>query len=145
MDRDLPTRHYQILDSDDCHACESHYLNGADPGLAFSPIQATREQLRGMPSHFIVYAEHDCLRDHAHVYIGNLLQADVQVGAYLGSGAFHSFVCDLRPSIDHLADARSQSPAAQLAAGPRRDRRHHRRDARGHSVARRSHCTICTD
>ena len=40
----------------------------------------------------MVYAEHDCLRDHAHVYIGNLLSADVKVGAYLGSGAFHSFV-----------------------------------------------------
>jgi acetyl esterase len=72
-----------------------------DPRVA--PLQATLEQLRGLPPALIITAENDVLRDEGEAYAHKLADAGVTVTATRYLGTVHDFVM-----LNALAD----TPAA---------------------------------
>ena len=57
-----------------------------------SPLQASIEQLSGLPPALIINGENDVLRDEGEAYALKLLEADVPVTAVRYHGTIHDFV-----------------------------------------------------
>jgi acetyl esterase len=57
-----------------------------------SPLQASTDQLKGMPPTLIITAENDVLRDEGEAYAHKLMQADVPVTALRMLGTIHDFM-----------------------------------------------------
>jgi acetyl esterase len=64
-----------------------------------SPLQASLEQLRGLPEALIIVGENDVLRDEGESYAHKLMQAGVTVTATRYLGTIHDFVM-LNPIAD---------------------------------------------
>lgn len=64
-----------------------------------SPLQASVEQLRGLPPALIINGEFDVLRDEGEAYAHKLMEAGVQVTAVRYHGTIHDFVM-LNPITD---------------------------------------------
>ena len=64
-----------------------------------SPLQASFEQLHGMPPALIIVGENDVLRDEGEAYAHKLMQAEVKVTATRYLGTIHDFVM-LNPITD---------------------------------------------
>jgi acetyl esterase len=64
--------------------------NVKDPTV--SPLQASVEQLSGLPPALIINGENDVLRDEGEAYALKLLEADVPVTAVRYHGTIHDFV-----------------------------------------------------
>jgi len=71
-----------------------------------SPLRASIDQLRGLPSALVITGECDVLRDEGEAYARKLIQADVYVTATRYLGTIHDFVM-----LNALAD----TPAARGA------------------------------
>jgi acetyl esterase len=57
-----------------------------------SPLQASVEQLSGLPPTFIIVGENDVLRDEGEAYARKLMQAGVKTTATRYLGTIHDFV-----------------------------------------------------
>ncbi len=57
-----------------------------------SPLRATSDQLRGLPSALIIVAENDVLRDEGEAYAHKLMQAGIEVTALRSLGTIHDFM-----------------------------------------------------
>jgi acetyl esterase/lipase len=57
-----------------------------------SPLQASVEQLKGLPPALIINGENDVLRDEGEAYALKLLEAGVRVTAVRYHGTIHDFV-----------------------------------------------------
>lgn len=68
----------------------SNQTNLKDPMVSL--LQASVEQLKGLPSALIINAENDVLRDEGEAYALKLLEAGVRVTAVLYHGTIHDFV-----------------------------------------------------
>ena len=64
-----------------------------------SPLQASVEQLRGLPPALIINGEFDVLRDEGEAYAHKLIDAGVPVTAVRYHGTIHDFVM-LNPITD---------------------------------------------
>ena len=64
--------------------------NRKDPKV--SPLQATLEQLKGLPPALVINGENDVLCDEGEAYARKLLEAGVRVTAVLYHGTIHDFV-----------------------------------------------------
>lgn len=71
-----------------------------------SPLNATLEQLRGLPRALVITDENDVLRDEGEAYARKLMQAGVQVTAIRYLGTIHDFV---------MLNALRDTPAAKSA------------------------------
>jgi acetyl esterase len=60
--------------------------------VTISPLQATIEQLKGLPSSLIITAENDVLRDEGEAYAHKLIEAGVKVTAVRYLATLHDFV-----------------------------------------------------
>ena len=56
-----------------------------------SPLQASLDELRGLPRTMVITGEADVLRDEAEAYVRKLMAADVSVVATRYLGAVHGF------------------------------------------------------
>ncbi|GAB3606578.1 alpha/beta hydrolase [Conyzicola nivalis] len=92
--------------------------------ITASPLRATLDQLRGLPSALLLVDENDVLRDEGEAYASKLREAGVPVTAVRYNGTIHDFML-LNPlsesratraavaqAIDHLKIAFSQTPPA---------------------------------
>ena len=73
---------------------------------AVSPLQASLDQLKGLPPALIITAEFDPLRDEGEAYAHKLIEAGVQVTATRYLGTIHAFV---------VLNAIAGTPAARAA------------------------------
>ena len=71
-----------------------------------TPLNATTEQLQGLPEALIIVDENDVLRDEGEAYARKLMQAGVRVTAVRYNGTIHDFV-----SLNPI----SETPAARAA------------------------------
>jgi acetyl esterase len=71
-----------------------------------SPLQATLEQLKGLPPALIMNGEFDVLRDEGEAYAHKLIEAGVRVTAVRFHGTIHDFV---------LLNAITNTPAPRAA------------------------------
>ena len=69
------------------------------PEITASPLQATLDQLRGLPPALIINGEHDVLRDEGEAYARKLTQAGVPLTQVRYAGTIHDFVL-LNPITD---------------------------------------------
>ena len=81
------------------------------PEITASPLQATLDQLRGLPPALIINGEHDVLRDEGEAYARNLTQAGVPVTQVRYAGTIHDFVL-LNPITDTPAPRAAIAQAA---------------------------------
>jgi acetyl esterase len=82
----------------------SNQTNIKEPTV--SPLQASIDRLRGLPSTLIINGEFDVLRDEGEAYAHKLMEAGVQVTAVRYHGTIHDFV---------MLNALSDTPAARGA------------------------------
>lgn len=75
-----------------------------------SPLQASLEQLRGLPPALIITDENDVLRDEGEAYAHKLIQAGVSVTAIRYVGTIHDFVL-----LNALKDTPAACGAIELA------------------------------
>lgn len=73
---------------------------------SLSPLQATIDQLKGLPTALVITAENDVLRDEGEAYAHKLMQAEVNVTAVRFEGTIHDFV---------MLNALAKTPAARGA------------------------------
>lgn len=71
-----------------------------------APLNATVDQLRGLPEALIITAENDILRDEGEAYARKLWEANVRVTCVRYLGTIHNFV---------MLNAIADSPAARAA------------------------------
>jgi acetyl esterase len=71
-----------------------------------TPLNATLEQLKGLPEALIAVDENDVLRDEGEAYARKLIQAGVRVTSVRYNGTIHDFV---------LLNAISETPAVRAA------------------------------
>jgi len=71
-----------------------------------SPLQATTEQLKGLPSALIIVDENDVLREEGEAYARKLMQAGVEVTPVRVLGTVHDFA---------MLNALAETPATKLA------------------------------
>lgn len=71
-----------------------------------SPLQATLEQLKGLPPALVINGEFDVLRDEGEAYAHKLIEAGVRVTAVRFHGTIHDFV---------LLNAIAETPATRGA------------------------------
>jgi len=81
------------------------------PEITASPLQATLDQLRGLPPALIINGEHDVLRDEGEAYARKLTQAGVTVTQVRYAGTIHDFVL-LNPITDTPAPRAAIAQAA---------------------------------
>jgi acetyl esterase len=79
--------------------------------ITASPLQASLDQLRGLPPATIVNGEHDVLRDEGEAYARKLSQAGVPVTEVRYSGTIHDFVL-----LNPIATTPAPRPAIAQAA-----------------------------
>lgn len=60
--------------------------------ITASPLQASAEQLRGLPEAFIITDQNDVLRDEGEAYAQKLIDAGVKVTAVRYNGTVHDFM-----------------------------------------------------
>jgi acetyl esterase len=77
-----------------------------------SPLQASLEQLQGLPPASVITDQNDVLRDEGEAYAEKLAQAGVTVTSLRYNGTVHDFVM-----LNALAD----TPAAKGAIGQAND------------------------
>jgi acetyl esterase len=77
-----------------------------------SPLQATLEQVQGLPPALVITAESDVVRDEGEAYAHQLMQAGVQVTATRYLGTIHDFV---------MLNALTHTPAARAAIAQAND------------------------
>jgi len=75
----------------------SNDTNRREPTV--SPLQASLEQLHGLPEALIIVGENDVLRDEGELFAHKLMQAGVTVTATRYLGTIHDFVM-LNPIAD---------------------------------------------
>jgi acetyl esterase len=68
----------------------SNQTNRKEPTV--SPLQASIDQLRGLPTALIINGEFDVLRDEGEAYAHKLMEAGVPVRAVRYHGTIHDFV-----------------------------------------------------
>ncbi len=83
---------------------EPNVAKRADPHL--SPLNASLEQLKGLPQALVITDENDVLRDEGEAYARKLTQAGVRVTSTRYNGTIHDFV---------MLNALAQTPAAIAA------------------------------
>jgi acetyl esterase len=71
-----------------------------------SPLQASTEQLKGLPPTLIINGELDVLRDEGEAYARKLMEAGVVVTAVRYHGTIHDFV---------MLNSITKTPAARAA------------------------------
>lgn len=82
-----------------------------------SPLQATLEQLRGLPPALVITDEADVLRDEGEAYGRKLRQAGVDVTAVRYEGVFHDFMMlNVLAETNANHDATAQTAQALKAA-----------------------------
>jgi len=79
--------------------------------ITASPLQATTEQLAGLPSALIIVDENDVLRDQGEAYARKLIEAGVEVTALRALATCHDFVM-----LNPLAATPATRAAIRLAA-----------------------------
>ena len=89
----------------------SNDANRKEPTV--SPLQASLEQLRGLPPTLIIVGENDVLRDEGEAYAHKLMQANVEVTATRYLGTIHDFVM-LNPIADTPAPRGAISQASNM-------------------------------
>jgi acetyl esterase len=76
-----------------------------------SPLQATVEQLRGLPPALVITDEADVLRDEGEAYARKLREAGVEVTAVRYEGVFHDFMM-----LNALAETNANRQATRQTA-----------------------------
>lgn len=91
---------------------DAYAPNAADRRkITASPLQATADQLRGLPPALILTSENDVLRDEGEGYARKLLEAGVSVTAVRYLGTIHDFMM-----LNGIADTPARESATNLAA-----------------------------
>lgn len=80
--------------------------------ITASPLLATEEQLKGLPSALIITDENDVLRDEGEQYAKKLSTAGVEVTAVRYLATIHDFVL-----LNAIADTPATKSAIELASG----------------------------
>ena len=83
---------------------DNQTTNVQDPLV--SPLQASVEQLKGLPSTLIITGENDVLRDEGEAYAHKLMEAGVPVASVRYLGTIHDFM---------MLNALANTPAAEEA------------------------------
>jgi acetyl esterase len=78
--------------------------------ITTSPLQASKEQLAGLPPALIITAEADVLRDEGEAYANKLREAGIRVTAVRFQGTIHDFVM-----LNALANTAAARGAIALA------------------------------
>src|SRR5437773_11456651 len=78
--------------------------------ITASPLQATTEQLAGLPAALVITGEADVLRDEGEAYADKLREAGVPVTADRFQATIHDFVM-----LNALADTNAAQGAITLA------------------------------
>lgn len=89
----------------------SNQTNRKEPTV--SPLQASIEQLRGLPPALIINGEFDVLRDEGEAYAHKLIEAGVPVTGLRYHGTIHDFVM-LNPLADTPATRGAIEQASQM-------------------------------